>query len=83
VGRLVTRYLSTHPQKSSFTFAIAGRSKAKLDALVKELSLDTERVPVILVDVAEPDEIEAAVKLVKVVINAAGPYWKWGTPVVR
>ena len=34
-------------------------------------------------DVTNIDEVEAAVRSVKVVINTVCPFWKWGTPVVR
>jgi short subunit dehydrogenase-like uncharacterized protein len=82
-GRLVTRYLNSHPQRALFTFATAARSPNKLAALYKELDLDEEQVPQVQVDVTKEDELEAAVKMVKVVINTIGPYWKWGTPVVK
>ncbi|KAL1735087.1 Saccharopine dehydrogenase-domain-containing protein [Schizophyllum commune] len=82
-GRLIVRYLYAHQQyRTSFTLAIAGRSQAKLDALIKEEKLD-DSVQVLTVDVLKPDEIDRAVKHAKVVINTVGPFAKWGTPVVR
>ncbi|KDQ56275.1 hypothetical protein JAAARDRAFT_59177 [Jaapia argillacea MUCL 33604] len=81
-GRLITRYLSAHPQRSTFKFAIAARSKSKLDALVNELGLD-KNTSILVVDVTKKDQVEEAVKQTKVVINTVGPYWRWGTPVVR
>jgi len=62
--------------------AIAARSKSKLDDLVSELCLD-DTVQVVQVDVTNFNELEEAVKLTKVVINTVGPYWRWGTPVVK
>lgn len=80
---MITRYLYAHPDRGQkFTFAVGARSKSKLNELVSELSLDSS-VETIVVDVMKPDQIEAAVKKVKVVINTVGPYWTWGTPVVR
>ncbi len=35
------------------------------------------------VDVTKPDQVVAAVKTAKVVINTVGPFWTYGTPVVR
>ena len=82
-GRLIVRYLYAHQQyRTSFTLAIAGRSQAKLDALIKEEKLD-DSVQVLTVDVLKPNEIDRAVKDAKVVINTVGPFAKWGTPVVR
>jgi short subunit dehydrogenase-like uncharacterized protein len=66
---------------SKFTFAIGARSKSKLDELISELSLDTS-VEVILVDVTKPEQVDAAVRKAKVVINTVGPFMRWGTPVV-
>jgi len=81
-GRLITRYLASHPQSSSFTFAIAGRSKSKLDALFSDLSLPN-RVSVVVVDIADFAQVEAVIQNTRVVINTCGPFWKLGTPIVR
>ena len=38
---------------------------------------------IVQVDVNRYADVEAAVKDTKVVINVVGPYWLWGTNVVR
>ncbi|KAL1746933.1 Saccharopine dehydrogenase-domain-containing protein [Schizophyllum fasciatum] len=82
-GRLVARYLNAHHQyRTSFSLAIAGRSKAKLDALKEKENLD-DAVTIVQVDVTQPEDVERAVKDAKVVINTVGPFVRWGTPVVR
>jgi len=81
-GRLVTKHLNEHRDRSTFTFSIAARSKSKLDALVKELDLSAQ-IPLLYVDVTKEAEVDATVRTAKVVINTVGPYWTWGTPVVR
>lgn len=83
-GRLITRYLASHPQFSQglFTFSIAARSQSKLHTLVQELSL-SPKINTIQVDVTNYSELESVVKSAKVIINTVGPYWRWGTPVVR
>ncbi|RPD57921.1 hypothetical protein L226DRAFT_538874 [Lentinus tigrinus ALCF2SS1-7] len=81
-GRLITRYLYNHPQRNSFTFAIGIRSKAKGEELKKSLGID-DSVSIVQVDVNSYEDVEAAVKDTKVVINVVGPYWLWGTNVVR
>jgi len=35
------------------------------------------------VDVTNFDDVEKLVQQAKVIINAAGPYWRWGKPVVN
>ncbi|KIJ67410.1 hypothetical protein HYDPIDRAFT_108169 [Hydnomerulius pinastri MD-312] len=82
-GRLIARYLATHPQRGSFTFGLAARSDSKLKALVHEncdLLID---VPLFVVDVTSSDAVDKAVQQTRVVINTVGPYWRWGTPVVQ
>lgn len=79
-GRLAALYLSHHPQRSSFTLAIAGRSRSKLEELKKELDPD---VTIFEVDVNNFEDVERVVKQVKVVANTVGPYWRYSTPVVQ
>ncbi|KIM40396.1 hypothetical protein M413DRAFT_446577 [Hebeloma cylindrosporum] len=81
-GRLITRYLVAHPQWPQFTLAIGARSTQKLGKLVEDLNLPSS-VKLVHVDVTRPLEVEAAVRVARVVINTVGPYWLWGTPVVR
>ena len=79
-GRLTALYLSRHPQRSTFTLAIAGRSRSRLEAIKAELDPD---VTIFEVDVNNVDQVEEVVKQVKVVANTVGPYWRYSTPVVR
>ncbi|KAI9067472.1 hypothetical protein FKP32DRAFT_1588577 [Trametes sanguinea] len=81
-GRLITRYLYNHPQRSSFSLGVGVRSKAKGEELERSLGLD-ESVQLIQLDVSSYETIEPAVKDAKVVINAVGPFWKYGANVVR
>ncbi|KAF8624483.1 hypothetical protein AX17_007112 [Amanita inopinata Kibby_2008] len=81
-GRLISRYLAAHPQHDKFTWAIAGRSRTKLDTLVKDLELPP-KVAVVKLDVTDEQEVERVVKTTRVVINTVGPFYRWGTPVVR
>jgi short subunit dehydrogenase-like uncharacterized protein len=82
-GNLITRYLSAHPQRSKFSLALGARSPKKLQALVEKLNLSESSVKLVQVDVTEEGDIERAVRSTRVVINTVGPYWLWGTPVVR
>ncbi|KAH9485646.1 Putative trans-acting enoyl reductase [Psilocybe cubensis] len=81
-GGLITRYLSVHPQRAHFSLALGARSADKLKKFAQELGLSGS-VKFVQVDVTKEDEVEAAVKSTRVVINTVGPYWLWGTPVVR
>ncbi|GJE97550.1 saccharopine dehydrogenase-domain-containing protein [Phanerochaete sordida] len=81
-GQLVTKYLSEHPQRSSFTLGVGARSKGKLSELKKKLRFD-DSVKEFVVDVTKYDEVYSVVQHAKVVINAVGPFWRWGTTVVK
>ena len=83
-GRLIVRYLASHPQflAGRFSFSLAGRSQSKLQTLAQELSLPP-KINTIQLDVTDYDAVESVVKTATVIINTVGPYWTWGTPVVR
>ncbi|KAG6878860.1 hypothetical protein C0992_007065 [Termitomyces sp. T32_za158] len=65
-----------------FSFAIAARSQSKLHTLVQEFKIPSS-IDTIQVDVTDFKSVEAAVRSARVVINTVGPYWRWGTPVVK
>lgn len=83
VGRLITRYLCSHRQRKLFRLALAARSEEKLKKLVEEENVGEKVDELVTVDVTDPASVERAVRKARVVINAVGPYWLYGTPVVE
>ncbi|KAM6497886.1 Saccharopine dehydrogenase domain containing protein [Amanita muscaria] len=81
-GRLIARYLASHPQRGRFSWAVAARSKNKLDQLVEGLSLPSD-VGVLEFNADDKNNVEEVVKSARVIINAVGPFALHGTPVVR
>ncbi|KAJ7935359.1 Saccharopine dehydrogenase-domain-containing protein [Mycena leptocephala] len=81
-GKLITEYLAAHRDSEAFTLALGARSKSRLDALVSSLGLGSA-VQLHVVDVTRPEQVDAAVAGATVVINTAGPFYLWGTPVVH
>ena len=81
-GSLISKYLATHPQRKHFSFSVGARSLKKLEGVVTKLDLPSS-IKLVQVDVTNNEELERAVKGTRVVINTVGPYWTWGTPVVR
>ncbi|KAF9262684.1 hypothetical protein L218DRAFT_1039020 [Marasmius fiardii PR-910] len=83
-GRQTTKFLAAHPDRTSrkFTLAIAARSKQKLEALVSNLSLEQD-IKLVSLDVTNEAAVEEAVVQTRVVVNAVGPYHKYGNPVVK
>ncbi|MDX2093661.1 MAG: saccharopine dehydrogenase NADP-binding domain-containing protein [Kofleriaceae bacterium] len=72
-GRLVADYLSMSPEKPRW--AIAGRNKAKLEAL----GLD---VPILVADALDPSSLAAVAQRTRVVCTTVGPYAKYGSDLV-
>lgn len=84
-GTLIARYLVNHPQRAfpSFNLALGGRSRDRLNKLATSLGLGTNADTILVVDLSDYSSVESAVVRAKVVINAIGPYWKFGDNVVR
>ncbi|KAF7562201.1 hypothetical protein G7046_g1930 [Stylonectria norvegica] len=55
-------------------WAIAGRSKGKLEAVAKDLSLEGTKGAVYALDLTSEDDIVKLIKTTRVVINTIGPY---------
>ncbi|TFK55486.1 hypothetical protein OE88DRAFT_1604004, partial [Heliocybe sulcata] len=82
-GRLIVDYLASHPQRPMFSFAVASRSSHALEELVASLGPEeVARIRTMAVDVSELDTLDAILSMFKVVINAVGPYWRFGDGVV-
>ncbi|CCW68766.1 unnamed protein product [Phytomonas sp. Hart1] len=79
-GRLTCKYLN-QLKPSTCTWGIAGRSKEKLDELVRELKND--QLPSFIVDLTKPETIDAMCKETVCLISCAGPFIRVGMPVVE
>ncbi len=76
-GALTAEYLAA--AAGTGRWAIAGRSRDKLEALGRRLSTD---VPMILADVDDPTSLRAMAESTRVVITTVGPYIHYGEPLV-
>jgi short subunit dehydrogenase-like uncharacterized protein len=77
-GALTAEYLAGAAGAGA-RWAIAGRSRDKLDALRNRLSAE---VPVIVADISDPASLRAMAESTRVVITTVGPYIHYGEPVV-
>lgn len=75
-GRQAAAYLASRGVR----LALAGRSREKLEALAGTLGGD---VGVLVADSSDPDSVDAAVRRASVVVNTAGPFSRYGDPVVE
>eukprot|EP01116_Phalansterium_solitarium_P010249 TRINITY_DN2481_c0_g1_i1.p1 TRINITY_DN2481_c0_g1~~TRINITY_DN2481_c0_g1_i1.p1 ORF type:complete len:435 (+),score=103.25 TRINITY_DN2481_c0_g1_i1:58-1305(+) len=83
-GKLTAEYLVLKAPKD-LRLAIAGRSRAKLEELKAELSKLTPRATelgVLVADVGDQAALDSVVRQARVIATTAGPFAKYGTPVV-
>ena len=79
-GRHAARYLLEHPERPKYSVGLAVRSRTKLSVI--GLPID-DSVQIFQFDIFDEQAVELAVKQAKVVLNCTGPFWHYGTPVVR
>ncbi len=77
-GGQAARYVAAHAP-AGLRWAIAGRSRDKLDALATEINPSG----VVVADSGRPATVDAMVEGARVVLTTAGPFAKYGTPVVE
>lgn len=83
-GGLVADYLVRHMPEGG-AWAIAGRNRTKLDAVVARLATEMPDVPapgVLIADTEEPATLAAMARATRVVITTVGPYLEYGEPLV-
>ena len=84
VGRILCHYLLDRVDANSSTkWAIAGRSKAKLEALIAELGAKADGLPYIAADATDEASLRALCDRARVVISTVGPYALYGEPLVK
>lgn len=79
-GRHAARYVLEHPERSKFTIGLAARSRSKLISIGLPIE---DSVQIFELDILDESSVESAVKQAKVVLNCVGPFWHYGSPVVR
>jgi short subunit dehydrogenase-like uncharacterized protein len=77
-GALTAQYLAEHA-RDGVRWAMAGRNKAKLEALSERLGID---VPLLHADVNEDASLRDVAESARVVITTVGPYVQYGEPLV-
>lgn len=83
VGQILTRYLLDRHGVSGgeISWAIAGRSQAKLDQVKDELG--ALELPTIVADAADEAALQAMCAQTTTVISTVGPYALYGSPLVK
>ena len=79
-GRLSCEYISKN--YPTLKWALAGRKRSALEEIRTSLGLG-ESVGIIVADLADTPSVLAMAKSTTVLLSAAGPYAKIGTPIVQ
>lgn len=64
-------------------WAIAGRSKARLNQLRDELGPAAVNLPILIADAGDDDSLRALCDQARVVVSTVGPYALYGEPLIR
>ncbi len=81
-GRLVAEHmLATYGVGGDVRWAIAGRSRAKLEAVRGEIGAPAD-LPIVIADAGNAASLSAMAKSAKVIITTVGPYQLYGEPMV-
>lgn len=81
-GRLVAEHmLANYGVGRETRWAIAGRSRSRLEAVRKEIGAP-DALPLVIADASDPSSLAAMARSTKVVITTVGPYQLYGEPLV-
>ena len=89
VGKLTARYMATtYGVNKDVKWAIAGRSKDKLEEtkrwLAKELGMtEVMEIDCIVADTSVPSSLPNLVRDTRVLLTTVGPFWQYGSSVVE
>lgn len=82
-GRLVAEYLlGRHGADGGFKWALAGRSRAKLEAVRSSLGAAAAELPLLLADSHDRASLDALVGQTRAVCSTVGPYALYGSELV-
>ena len=84
VGKLLCQYLQdtfNQGQQESLNWAIAGRSKYKLEALKQSLNADD--LEVLLADADDEDALKALCAKTNIIVTTVGPYALYGEAMIK
>ena len=81
-GRQTVAHLARHPDAARLRWAIAGRHRARLEAARDAAGEGARGIDLLVADSADPASVDAVVSRTRVLATTAGPFARYGTPVV-
>jgi short subunit dehydrogenase-like uncharacterized protein len=84
VGQILARYLlEEFGCDGPLRWAIAGRSRPKLDSLRTGLGAGAQDLPLLVADAADDAALRKLCRQARVVVSTVGPYALYGEPLIR
>lgn len=83
VGKLVCDYLVNEYTEPNLSWAMAARSKSKLQALKESLGVKAASVPILVADSADEEAMQSLCEKTELVISTVGPYALYGELLVK
>jgi short subunit dehydrogenase-like uncharacterized protein len=82
-GREAVRYLVSRPPEALGRWAIAGRSQAKLSAVLAALAPGRDDIGMLVADMSDAASVAAMMARTRVLMHLAGPYAPYGENLVQ
>lgn len=85
VGQILSRYLASYLSEKTeqIRWAIAGRSKNKLEELRQSLGKAGEKLSIIIADARDEAQLKTLCQQTHVVVSTVGPYALYGEPLIK
>lgn len=83
VGQILARYMTEITNQDDVHWAMAGRSKNKLENLKASLGEGASDIEVIVADAQDEDQLTQMCQRTKVVISTVGPYALYGETLIK
>lgn len=81
-GRQTVNYFAAHTHSGELRWAIAGRDRAKLEAVRAQLGLAGAGVDILVADSRDSAAVDAMVSQTRILLTTAGPFALYGTTLV-
>lgn len=81
-GRQTVEYFAQHTVPGEIRWAIAGRNREKLEVLKQQIGERVKEIDVLVAESSDQSAIDAIVARTRVLLTTAGPFAKFGTPIV-
>lgn len=81
-GKQTAQYFAAHVPPGSLRWALAGRNRAKLEAVKRELGAVGQTLEIIVADSTDAAALETLASRTRVVLTTAGPFALYGSALV-